>query len=273
MKKTVALILISFVFLGCAPDYENHLVDSEQYDYSEYIIEDSIETDINFMPEEIYTTNQMQEPLLKLKLITSEVFPSISSEILTTEFIRGSELIIRLEEIIEPIISFTAIGPAITYIELPEDITEISFINGSTIDQYTIEINQQEISVRPIEENFTFSLYSKTFRIPENSFAYVCGTNTSNTYIYTDFLAILEQNPDFIEFQFVGQGRIPYPTAPNGHRVNHSSRYYEYSDFNEFENLANVLNDYSFQNIPVNSGASVSMYSWNNVKFHSWIEN
>lgn len=270
MKKILILTLIGFTVLGCSSNDESNFPDSE---YSEYIIENSILTDIDFMPEEIYTTNETQEPLLTLKLITSEIFPCINYGISTTEFINGSELIIRFEEIIQPELCFTAIGPAISYIELPENTTKITFINGNIIDKYSIEIIQQKISITLIENNFTTSLYNKTFRIPENSFAYVCGTNTNNTNIYTDFSAIIEQNPDFIEFEFEGEGRIPYPETTDGNWVNHPSKYYKYSNFEEFNNLASVLNDYSFENIEENSGVTISIYSWNNVKFYSWIEN
>jgi hypothetical protein len=269
MKKTLILTLISIILSGCSSNDEINLVDPE---YSGYIIEKSIATNINFMPEEIYTTYQAQEPLLKLRLITSEIFPCINYEISTTEFIKGNELIIRFEEIIESVVCLTAIGPATSYVELPENITKITFINGNTIDKYAVEINQQKITVTPIENNFTTSLYNKTFRIPENSFAYNCGTNTNNTNIYTDFLEILEETPDFIEFEFEGEGRIPYPSSGGGW-VSHPSKYYKYSDSEEFNNLANVLNDYSSENIEENSGVTISIYGWNNIKFYSWIDN
>lgn len=270
MKKILILTLIGFTIFGCSSDNENVLNNS---DYSEYIIENSIETDINFMPEEIYSTNETQEPLLKLKLITSEIFPCINYGISTTEFMNGSELIVRFEEIIEPELCLTAIGPATSYIELPQNTNKVTFLNGNIIDKYSIEINQQKISITLIENNFTSSLYDKTFRIPENSFAYVCGTNTNNTNIYEDFSAIIEQNPDFIEFEFEGEGRIPYPETTDGNWVNHPSKYYKYSNSEEFNNLANILNDYSSDNIEENSGVTISIYSWNNVKFYSWIEN
>jgi len=270
MKKILIFTLIGFVFLGCNSDNDDVINDS---DYAEYIIENSIDTEINFMAEEIYTTNEAQEPVLKLKLITSEIFPCINYGLGTTEFTNDNELIVRFEQIIEPELCFTAIGPAISYIELPENINKITFLNGSVIDKYSIDINQQKISLTLIENNFTTSLYNKTFRIPENSFAYVCGTNTNNTNIYTDFSEIIEQNPDFIEFDFEGEGRIPYPETTDGNWVNHPSKYYKYTNSSEFNNLANVMNEYSSENIEENSGVTISIISWNNVKFYSWLEN
>ncbi|WP_027078035.1 hypothetical protein [Maribacter antarcticus] len=270
MKKLLIFTLIVFTILSCNSDNDEVQNDS---DYAEYIVDNSIESEINFMPEEIYTTNETQEPVLKLKLITSEIFPCINYGLSTTEFINGNELIVRFNQIIEPELCLTAIGPATSYIELPQNTNKVTFINGSIIDKYSIEINEQKISITLIENNFTTSLHDKTFIFPENSFAYVCGTNTDNTNIYTDFSAIIEQNPDFIEFEFEGEGRIPYPETTYGNWVNHPSKYYKYTDSAEFNNLANTMNAYSSANIIENSGVTISIYSWNNIKFYSWIEN
>ena len=268
MKKFTLLIL-SIIIFGCNTDGEI-LNESE---YFEFITENSIDTEINFMPVEIYSTNELQEPLLKLKLITSENFPCVNYFLTTTEFINGNEMIIRFDEITEPEVCLPAFGPAICYIDLPVNTNKVTFINGNVIDKYLIEINQENISITLIENNFTTSLYNKTFRIPENSFAYVCETNTDNTNIYYDFLAILEQNTDFIEFEFEGEGRIPYPESSVGNGVNHPSKFFLYSNFEEFTNLANILNDYSLGNIEENSGFNIALYSWNNIKYYSWIEN
>lgn len=270
MKKLLIFTLIGITFLGCNSDNDEVLNDS---DYAEYIIESSINSEINFMAEEIYTTNEIQEPVLKLKLITSEIFPCFNYGLSTTEFINGNELIVRFEQIIQPELCLTAFGPAISYIELPQNTNQVTFINGSVIDKYSIDINEQKVSITLIKNNFTSSLYDKTFRFPENSFAYVCGTNTNNTNIYKDFSAIIEQNPDFVEFEFEGEGRIPYPETTDGNWVNHASKYYKYTDSVEFNSLADIMNDYSSQNIDENSGVTISIYSWNNIKFYSWIEN
>ncbi|HET8887158.1 MAG TPA: hypothetical protein VFM70_12485 [Salinimicrobium sp.] len=268
MKKIIILTLIGFTILSCSSD--NYTADIDN-DYSEYITGNLIDTDINFMPEEIFMSSDTpQSPSLKLKLITVEPFPCVNYGLTTTQFENKNELIIRFDEILEPVICFTSPGPGVSYIDLTQNINKVTFINGNVIDQYSIEINQEKIIITPIETNFSNSLYNKTFRIPENSFAYVCGTNTDNTNIYTDFAAIIEQNPDFMEFEFEGEGRIPYPETTDGHWVNHPSKFYKYSSFEEFNNLDNVLNDFSSENIEENSGVTISITSWNNARFFSW---
>ncbi len=268
MKKIIVLIIATITF-GCNTDDQI----TNNTEYSEFITGNLIDTDINFMPEETYKTGESQEPLLQLKLITSENFPCINYGLSTTEFKNGNELIIRFDKIIEPTLCYTAIGPAISYIDLPKNTNTITFINGNIIDKYSIEIDQEKVAITRIENNFTSSLYNKTFRIPENSFAFVCGTNTNNTNIYDDFLAVLEQNTDFEEFEFEGEGRIPYPESSDGNWVNHPSKFFIYSDFEEFSNLANILNDYASENIEENAGVSIAIYSWNNIKYYSWLDN
>ncbi|OOV16126.1 hypothetical protein [Flavobacterium sp. LM4] len=269
MKKIIVLIMIGFMMNACSSDDDKN----NSFNYDDYIVKKSIVSAINFMPEEIYPgADASKSTVLKLKLITEEEFPCINYGINTTQFSKGNELIVRFDKIAEPGGCFTAIGPAISYIDLPENTEKITFINGDKIDHYSIDINDQKIAIATIEKHFTSSLYNKTFRIPTNSFAYLCGTNKNNTQIYTDFYALIKQNADFTEFEFEGEGRIPYPKTTTGNWVNHPSRFFKYKNVQEFKNLATTLNNYS-ANIEKNSGVSISIYGWNNIKFYSWIEN
>ncbi|WP_298248430.1 hypothetical protein [uncultured Christiangramia sp.] len=258
MKKFV-ILLISFIALSCSRDDDNL---------------NSIESNVDFMPIEIYNnSNTSEDPDLKLKLITEEIFPCINYSLITSQSIEKNELIIRMEKISSPRICLTAIGPATSYIDLPENIKELTFINGQTIDKYSISINQEIISINRIESNFTKLLFDNTFRFPENSFAYVGGTNTDNTEIYQAFLEVLLENPNFTQFNFEGQGRIPYPTYSDGHWVDQPSKYFKYTDYEEFENLESILKNFSNENIEENSGISLSIYGWDNISYHSWLSN
>lgn len=154
---------------------------------------------------------------------------------------------------------------------MPNTTNGITFLNGNTIDRYSVDINQEKVSIALIVNNFTESLYENTFRFPENSFVYICGTNTDNTDIYEDFSTIIEQNPNFINFEFKGDGRIPYPESSDGNWVNHPSKYFFYSNDEDFENLGSSLNDFSTNNITENSGVSIEIYSWNNIRHLSWM--
>ena len=255
MKNIILLTIISTFIFSCNKD-----------------LSDSIASDIEFMAIEVYSNSSaIESPTLKLRLKTIEEFPCVNYNLATTEFINDNELIIRFENILEPSICLTAIGPAISEIDLPENINKLTFINGNVIDSYNIIINNQEVDISIIQSNFTNSLYEKTFRYPENSFAFVCGTNTTNTYLYDDFLNILLNNQSLAEFNFNGVGRIPYPESSSGHWVNHPSRYFKYINASDFENLGQILSDFTTQNITPNSGVTIRLISWDNRKHLSWI--
>ena len=266
MKKIV-LILVSIFSFGCSSNEDNL-----EGEYAEYINSNSIASEIQFMPEESYTDySVVQNPTLRLKLITKEFFPCINYGIATSEFINGTELIVRFEEILNSGICATAIGPATKYIDLPSNINKLTFINGKTIDKYSMTIDSQKVKINLIESSFTTSLYENTFRYPENSFAYVCGTNITNTNIYTDFLNILLANPSLKEISFQGEGRIPYPISTSGNWVNHKTRFFKYNNFSDFESLGQTLTNYKNVNITPNSGVTIELKSWNNLRHLSWM--
>jgi len=266
MKK-ITLILISIVTFGCSSNEDNSVDD-----YSQFINSNSIASEIQFMPEEVFTDySAVQNPSLKLKLITKEIFPCINYSIVITEFINGTELIVRFEKISTSVVCLTAIGPAVKYIDLPQNINKLTFINGKTIDKYNVTIDSQKVKINLIESNFTSSLYDNTFRYPENSFAYICGTNTDNTIIYNDFLNILLANASLEEIYFQGEGRIPYPISSSGNWVNHKTRFFKYKNYSDFESLGQTLTDFKNGNITPNNGVTIALESWNNGKHYSWI--
>lgn len=268
MKKLLLLLFTSLI-LSC----DNNVEILQNLNYAEFLIENGIDTDIDFMPIEKFISNEVQEPSLFLKITSTEIFNCSNYTFSTTEFVRDTEFIIRLDEVFIPNICLTSLGPATSFIGLPTHVKKLTFINGKQIDSYTITIDSEKVSIGLIENNFTNSLHDKTFRFPENSFAFVCGTNTDNTNLYTDFLTILRQNTNLKEFQFQGEGKIPYPETSSGNWVNHPSIFFTYTDSEGFRNLGQVLNDFSAQNIEKNSGVTISIYSWNTISYHSWLIN
>ena len=93
--------------------------------YHEYYSDSAIETGITFMPVENYEEPshlRPQTPVLQLRLSTAVVYPCSNYGLVTTEFVQGRELIIRFDEVIEPVGCLTSLGPATSYIDLSEDI-------------------------------------------------------------------------------------------------------------------------------------------------------
>jgi hypothetical protein len=276
MKNYLLLVFVT-VFISCSkektdPKDDNIIIDIKE-DYSEYLIKDYIETDIEFMPKEEYTNySEVGLPQLKLFIMTTDFYASTSNSIQATEFFRGDEMIIRFEKIIEPTIGYMTIDRAYYMTSLPENIDKLTLINGDSIDTYSVTINNKFVQLIPYEVHFTNSLYAKTFRYPENSFAFICGTYTDNTFIHDEFLNLLKLNKAFEEFNFDGDGRIPYATSI-GHYVNYPTIFFKYTNEKDFDSLEQVLKRYSEENIPDNCGAVISLVSWNNKKFLSWLLN
>lgn len=267
MKQFFLLLLLVITF-NCNKSDD----DINSSEYAEYITKNTIDTDVNFMPVELFESqNTPKAPSLKLKLTSTDIYPCANFSFLTTQFKKGNELIIRFDSIFAGDLCLTAFGPAISYVDLEDNINRITFLNGSVIDTYAIEINQEKVTLSKIKPNFTHSLYDKTFKYPENSFAYVCGTNTTNTDIYTDFLTVLEEDLNLTAFNFEGEGRIPYPEISSGYWVNHPAKYFTYSDQAAFETLKTTLRDYTIVHIEKNSGVSIALYGWDNLTYYSWI--
>lgn len=255
MKRWLPLLIIGLI--GCSQDY---------------IEGNFIESKVNFMAVEVFEpTNAVQKHVLKLNLITEDYFPCANYSLSTSHSVTNNELIVKFKEIIRPQLCLAAGGPATSHIDLPENINQLTFINGKETNKYSINISKEKITVDPIKSNFTNSLYKNTFRIPENSFAFVCGTNTDNTYIYDEFLSILQQNESFQEFEFKGKGRIPYPEGSDGNWVNFPSKFFLYSDLKAYETLETTLRDYIIKNTDKNSGVTVAIYGWDNFNYYSWM--
>ena len=125
-------------------------------DYNEYLTTNSIFSEIDFFPVELYENyNETDTPSLKIHFITSEIYPCINFQIATTQFTKDNELIVRFDSVRKYTICLTAIGPATTYIDLPENINRLVLINGQTIDKYQIDITDEKIDISQISKNFT----------------------------------------------------------------------------------------------------------------------
>lgn len=272
MKKILGLLLIGL--MGCSQDYidvdlEPIISQGEETYFPDYIDAESLAISINI--REVYNPiNMAQKPLIKLELTTDNYFPCYSYDVITSHSINNNELKIKIEGAVKYQDCISARDRATPYIDFAENINQLTLINGKETDQYSINISDEKITIRPVKSSFTKPLFNVLFRIPENSFAFVGGTNTDNSYIYDDFLSILQQNENFEEFEFKGDGRIPFPEASYGHKVNFPSRFFTYNDFEAFENLETTLQNYMLETNTDNSGVVISIYGWNNINYYSW---
>lgn len=265
MRHLIFIVLSIFTFISCEQDNPIH-----NNEYDQYIKGNSIDNEINFYPFELHDSPN-SIPNLKLKIFTSEIFPCYNYGISTSEFLKNDELIIRLDNIQDPGVCLTALGPARTLINLPESITKLTFINGQKIDRYQVYITREKITITPINYEFSNSEYEYTFRFPENTFVYVCGTNVQNEYIFSDFKNIILSNDNITEFNFNGDGRIPYPESSDGHWVDNESVFFKYETESDFNELKDLLKNFTQNNIQPNDGVTISLMNWKNESYRSWM--
>lgn len=261
MSRLIIFLLIFSGFLAC-----NTTNSHSEEDYSTYIGNTSLASDVIFSPYE-QSGSAGEIPSLYLSINTKEVYGCFNFNISNSVFNKSSTLIIRLEGIGDTSICLTAIGPARAEFSLPETTKKLVLINGDKIDEYNIDITDSKVTIKELTSSFSTPEYKTTFRYPENSFAYICGTNVDNTNLCNDFKTILTSETDVTEFRFEDEGRTPYPDSSGGNWVNNPAIYYKYSTPAEYEKVGELLIDFVKKNLRENDGVSMNLYSWNNINY------
>lgn len=85
---------------------------------------------------------------------------------------------------------------------------------------------------------------------------------------YNDFLNLLLDNPALEQYNFEGNGRIPFPEG-SGYKITHPTVYFKYANESDFDELGQLLDDFSQQHIMPNGGVSILLSSWNNKRHKS----
>jgi len=265
MKKLSVFSIILLVIYSCEKDNPK-----TENDYSNYISSDAISYGINFYPLENYESyNSVDTPDLKLHFYSTKFYMSGIHYLVCSKFIVNNELIIRFDSIQSNDFGFLEPTTAEAYIDLPESINRLTLINGHTIDKYEILISKEKVEIDSIVKNYTNVLYDKIFRYPENTFNFTCWTDTIEKNICTEYLNILFNEFSLVEYEFSGEGRVPYPyytsTSPD-----HYAAVFKYENVSDFDRAGELLEAYTLEHIPPNQGQSISLIGWNNKQFHSY---
>lgn len=249
------------------------LNNSNNIDYTNYIGESSIITDIDFYPRELYeNSNVIDTPVLKLYFITATGFACINYSISISSFFEDNELILRFDSITQSDVCLTAAGPASAYMDLPENIESLILINGNSIDRYQLEITDEKVIINSLDTSFSNLKYSTIFRYPENTFVYECSMDTSETNMYYDFLEILTDNLSIAGYNFPDEGEKPYAESYTEYNRKSLVKYFQYETEEEFNKAGELLNKFvSENNINQNTSIYISLTSWNNQKYLSWM--
>lgn len=261
MKELIISILL-LVLLGCGE------ADFYKGDYSAYKSEKSLNTDIEFFPSETYFSYDEGEPSLKLQFYTTDSYPCINYAInLSTYYEDDNELIVRFEGVSIGGICATAIGPASSQVDLPEDIERLILINGDKVDVYGVEITKEFVKLTKLSRSFTGLRYAKIFRYPENSFVYSCKNDDKHLALYNAFLDSLTNNITISEFVFDGEGRIPY--AENSE--NEVAKYFIYENEADFHKAGEIFKQYLNEKTKKDDYIYIELINWKNEKYLSWM--
>jgi len=228
---------------------------------------------INFDVKEGYVhPNDVSEPKIMLFLQTETIYPCCNYCIEAR--IRRVDEKLRLDilHIYKPDICLTATGPAKSrhLLDLPVGEFEFQISYSGHIDRYRLFITEKSIRLDPVEAGFTSPMSTLSWRYPRNSFAYVCGTTTETTWIYSDFYDSLLTIPNVTAYEFPDSGVIPYPDSSDGHWNNENSKFFLYKTESDYDAAGRLLQTYSWQTISDYKGVSIYLINYRNRRFMSW---
>ena len=181
-------------------------------------------------------------------------------------------MIITLGDIIKPEITLPALGPARTSVDIPANITNITFVNNGKEDYFNLDITSKALTLMPLyTPSFVSSKHNVFFRRPKNTFAFVCGTNTTNQNLRSKFIEKLTSKIKLKEYKFEGEGLIPWIAASDGHWVNFPTKFYTYNNSQDFEKAGNLLMEFAKENLQPNDGITMSLSNWDGKTYYSWL--
>lgn len=226
--------------------------------------------------EELQPNDQYYNPDKKegfvMNIQSVEIFPNMNYSIQTTITERNNTMIITLGEILKPDITLPALGPARTTVSIPENIRNITFVNAGKEDYFTLDITDKALTINALyNPSFISSDYSVYFRRPKNTFAFVCGTNTNNKDLREKFINKLTSSIKLKEYKFEGEGLIPWATMSDGHWSNFPTKFYTYSNPQDFEKAGKILMEFAKDNLSANDGVTMSLWNWDGKTYYSWI--
>jgi hypothetical protein len=271
MRKFLYISYILFISISCTK--EN---DSITGDYSKYITGDSIDHKVDFYPVEMYLKSTIDTPAMKLYFKTQKSFGCVNFGIAINKLISNNTLILKFDHIIQSNFCLTAIGPATTLADLPDNIDSLILINGHSIDVYLVTITKEFIAIKSINSNFSSLTKerAKIFRYPENTFSYECEMGINETSIFNEFFKILKDNLSITEFTFNGVGFKPYGENYTENTRQSLNKYFHYGNQLEFDRAGELLRNFVLsKNLNKNTSAYISLTSWNNKKYLSWMMN
>lgn len=233
-----------------------------------------LDSKIDFKVIESYENYEtVSTPKIFIELVTEKIYGCFNYSIISNYKISDKKIGINILGIDKPGVCLTALGPATGRIKLGElsGVYEITIKGEGFVNDYNMLISDSLIILDGKESPHTKPLVYFLYRYPKNSFAYLCGTLLSNTSICEGFIDTLKNVMDITEFSFSDIAAIPYPSNSQGHYYDANARFFFYKTEADFNKIQEVMKSYKQNNFPNDDGVGLTIISWMNKKFHSWL--
>ena len=233
-----------------------------------------IEGNLLFNFSESYENyNKPGIPVIYFNLKTEKEYGCVNYNISTEIRLSGNNLDVYIKGIQEPNICLTAIGPATSSssLDIPAGNYKLILHDENFSDTYDFSVSDKSITIDQSNYTETKPMYRVNWRYPKNSFVYLCGSLTEDSSICNDFLDTLKSRISLQEFSFPDSGKIPYPTASQGHYYDMPARYFYYKDETDFNKIGEILKNYKDNYLQNKSGYGIQIINWFNKKFYSWL--
>jgi len=217
--------------------------------------------------------DSISEPSIMLSMATEKIYPCCNWSIISKVTVWSNKISIDLLGIRVPEIGLTALGPAkfTSFLDISEGEYLLYFSYRNVIDRYVLTVTDSSIEITEYVSQLTKPKFKLFWRYPPNSFVYLCGTTTETSWICEDFLDTLLSEIDLEEFQFPDFGEIPYPRSSDGHYYDMPAKYFFYKKDEDFDKAGEILESYTQNVISQYSGIGISLISWDNKKYFSWL--
>ncbi len=233
-----------------------------------------IEGNIIFSVKEGYENyDSISEPGIMLSMATEKIYGCYNWSIISKIMVQGNKVLIDLLGVYVPEICLTALGPAIStsFLDISNGKYLLYFSSKNIIDRYVLTVTDSSIKITEDVSQFTKPKFELFWRYPPSSFAYLCGTTTETSWICEDFLDTLLSEINLKEFQFPDSGEIAYSRSSMGYYYDMPAKYFFYENEKDFDKAGEILKSYTQNVIIQYSGIGISLISWKNKKYLSWL--
>lgn len=215
-----------------------------------------------------------QEPVVLLKMLTEKIYGCCNFAIVADVKVLPGMISVDLQGINKPPVCLTALGPA-SYdhqIDVAPGTYALVIKSNQGTDIHALVVTSDYIQVRPGSSLVSSPQATLVWRVPERSFAYICGTTIETAWMCSDFADSLMTLPGLSEFDFPDSGFIPYwPPNSDGYWHNEPARYFKYYAEADFDSAGALLTRYKRDIIQDQQGIGLSLINWRNKWYRSWM--